>query len=108
MIETELAYHCCSSRSKIDGTFDFDKGLQRLYNDSQCGLEQLRVGVKRELLLLRGVHCYVSLHDNFDNHTQDKVANAIALKFYCIKKIALECTGDGNCIFNTFPYTCRG
>ncbi|KAH3699861.1 hypothetical protein DPMN_074823 [Dreissena polymorpha] len=40
---------------KIDGTFDFDKGLQRLYNDSQCGLEQLRVGVKRELLLLRGV-----------------------------------------------------
>ena len=95
-------YICLSRRNDALGTFDFVKDLEKLKKDSLASYEQIAIGVEREKLLLKKVPLDASVHEDFSYQRQDFIANAIVLQYTVSTKVALQSTGNGDCLFNSF------
>ena len=99
---------CHSCRNDDRGTFDFVKGIERLKKDSLVSIEQLKLGVERETLLLKKVRLDAKVHSDFSQQRQDLIANAIISQYTTSKKVALQSTGNGDCLFNAFSILLAG
>jgi hypothetical protein len=82
----ELSYHCVSCRTNTDGSFKYDKGLQRLLLDASTSFESLSDGVCRELLFIRSVKLKSDVLTSFEHNAQDQVSNAIISAYYSTSK----------------------
>ena len=85
---------CQSCRNDDRGTFDFVKGIERLKKDSLVSIEQLKLGVERETLLLKKVLLDATVHSDFSQQRQDLIANAIISQYTLLGR--QWCMGTGS------------
>ena len=73
-----------------------------LLQAAKQGIKKLASAVDREQLFLKDESFDSSLFSDFSQHNPDDVSNIILSHFHSTDKTAIECSADGDCLFNAF------